>query len=108
MKKILLVILVIALAAPAVGFKDDDKTKTPILRMPSGGGYCNNHKEDCPTYVQGSPGHTHTYHFPCNEVGVMPPNVNLVEWKEGGECGYLEVTFDGGDFTLIQCHCGLW
>ena len=106
MKKILIVILVIALAAPAVGFKDDDKTKV-IPRMPGGGGYCVLKNSECPVewYYDGSEGRWVLIQFKCREVGVMPPYIEHVEWVNGGTCGRLEVTFDGGQVTYIDCIC---
>ena len=109
MKKILLVILVVALAAPAVGFKDDDKTKV-MPRMPNGGGYCAPHNGLCPDYWIINPypvGPSH-WHYPCTEQGVLPPNIHNVEWENaGGECGRLLISFDEGDFTTVNCYCGI-
>ena len=106
MKKILLVILVVVLAAPAVGFKDDDKTKV-IPRMPGGGGYCQQGRSECDTYPDPQTGRPK--HYPCVELGVLPPNITEVEWSQyGGECGKLKIWFDGGDYTEINCHCSMW
>ena len=98
MKKILLVILVVALAAPAVGFKDDDKTK--VMPRMGGAGYCGFGDSTCKNDFLSNE---------CVEAFVMPPNVTRVEYSSsGGQCGSLDVYFDGGDYTLIECWCAIW
>lgn len=109
MKKFLLVILVVVLAAPAVGFNFDDDPKM-MPRMPSGGGYCSSHNVVCPTFwIPNSYYGGQTFHYPCTEQGVMPPNINSVYWENsgGGTCGVLYITFDGGDHTTVNCNCGM-